>query len=379
MERTDFSIPREAAAEAGDTAGTRSAFADLFAGEISLKAIRDAALVVIAADLKPHLDEINIAKEAALSNYIAAEAPQYRPLMKYKDEFIDQISPGASKAELDTALHRQLYQRQVRLKDEGRRILDEAGNVQNPKEFYERFDRFVSDENEIGKTALAQYVVHRRVILDLLEKALSLNSESGKYGLEKTIHSLVFPMRVTSDDIPYEQQNLWIIDERLTFHSFLSSDLPLSSLSNMDSERDSRPDILIFNRRFAFSESSQPLNSIVVIEFKRPDRANYSEDPVSQAYRMIRDVHAGRLKDKAGRPLRAASSTIPAFCYIVCDLTAPLETRIQDMGGRRTPDNLGYYGFNDTLNAYYEILSYAKIVEDAKKRNRILFDKLNLQ
>ena len=113
--------------------------------------------------------------------------------------------------------------------------------MQNPKEFYERFDRFVSDENEIGKTALAQYVVHRRVILDLLEKALSLNSESGKYGLEKTIHSLVFPMRVTSDDIPYEQQNLWIIDERLTFHSFLSSDLPLSSLSNMDSERDSRP------------------------------------------------------------------------------------------------------------------------------------------
>ena len=94
VERTDFSIPREAAAEAGNTAGTRSAFADLFAGEISLKAIRDAALVVIAADLKPHLDEINIAKEAALSNYIAAEAPQYRPLMKYKDEFIDQIWPG---------------------------------------------------------------------------------------------------------------------------------------------------------------------------------------------------------------------------------------------------------------------------------------------
>jgi hypothetical protein len=54
-------------------------------------------------------------------------------------------------------------------------------------------------------------------------------------------------------------------------------------------------------------------------------------------------------------------------------------TRVQDMGGRRTPDNLGYYGFNESLNAYYEILSYTKIVTDAKKRNRILFEKLNLQ
>ena len=49
------------------------------------------------------------------------------------------------------------------------------------------------------------------------------------------------------------------------------------------------------------------------------------------------------------------------------------------MGGRRTPDNLGYYGFNETLSAYYEILSYQKILEDAKRRNRILFEKLNLQ
>lgn len=192
-ERTDFSIPREASSEAPDAAGGEAAPVDLLAGEISLKAIRDAALAVVTEDLKPNLDEINSAKEAALSSYIAEDGPQYRPLMKYKDEFIDQITPGASKAELETALHRQLYQRQVRLKQEGRRILDEADNVQNPQEFYERFDRFVSDENEIGKTALAQYVVHRRVILDLLEKVLSLDPETGKHGLEKTVHSLVFP------------------------------------------------------------------------------------------------------------------------------------------------------------------------------------------
>lgn len=47
------------------------------------------------------------------------------------------------------------------------------------------------------------------------------------------------------------------------------------------------------------------------------------------------------------------------------------------MGARKT-DNLGYYGFNETLNAYYEVISYTKRLADAKKRNRILFEKLNL-
>lgn len=378
-ERTDFSIPRDAPAEAAQSADAPPPDGELFAGETSLKAIRDSALAAVAKDLKPYLDEINSAKEAALTQFIAEDAPQYRVLMKYKDEFIDQVPPGASKAELDMTLHRQLYQRQVKLKEEGSRILAEASNIQNPQEFYSRFDKFVTDENEIGKTALAQYVVHRRVILDLLEKALSLDPESGKYGLEKTVHSLVFPMRLTSDDVPLEQQNLWIIDERLTFHSFLSSDIPFRDLPVIENDSGNRPDILIFNRPLAFSEDNHPLTSIVVIEFKKPDRASYSEDPVSQAYRMIRDLHAGKLKDRAGRAVRAASQTIPAYCYIVCDLTPALETRVQDMGGRRTPDNLGYYGFNETLNAYYEIVSYEKILADAKKRNRILFDKLNLQ
>ena len=39
---------------------------------------------------------------------------------------------------------------------------------------------------------------------------------------------------------------------------------------------------------------------------------------------------------------------------------------------------LGYYNYNKKYNAYFEILSYDKILNDAKKRNRVLFDKLGL-
>ena len=372
-ERTDFSISREQASGPGD------ASTDLFADDISLKAIRDAALGVIIDDLKPYLEEINTSKEAALTNFIDHDAPQYRALLRHKAEFIDQIPPGATKAELDTALHRQLYQRQVKLKQEGQRILNETDETADGEEFYRRFEQYVSDENEIGKTALAQYVVHRRTIVELLDKALSRDSESGRHGLEKTVHSLVFPMRSTSADVPFERQNLWIIDERLTFHSFLSSDKPLATIETIQNGTESRPDILIFNRALAFSEGEQPLTSLVVIEFKRPMREGYrEEDPVSQVYRMVREIRSGQSEDNRGQLIRPLTEDVPAYCYIICDLTRSLEIKLQDMSARPTPDNLGYYGYNSNLNAYYELISYTKLLQDAKKRNRILFDKLNL-
>ena len=148
----------------------------------------------------------------------------------------------------------------------------------------------MSDENELGKTALAQYVVHRRVIVELLEKALSVNPDTGKYALEKAVHGLVFPMRSTSDDVPFEQQNLWIIDERLTFHSFLSSDEPLNELPIL--HNDSEVDPIFWSSTSSTThsrsaKSKEPVGSIVVIEFKKPERSGYKEDPVSQVYRMI--------------------------------------------------------------------------------------------
>ena len=54
-------------------------------------------------------------------------------------------------------------------------------------------------------------------------------------------------MRTTSEDVPYEQQNLWIIDERLSYHWFLASDMRLESVEVLANDSESRPDILIFS------------------------------------------------------------------------------------------------------------------------------------
>jgi hypothetical protein len=348
--------------------------------EITLDAIREAALGCVAHDLQPFLQEINTEKRTTINTYIAQEAPQYRPLSRYMDEFIDRIPPGAKGVVLDMALHEQMYEKQRQLKKESQTLIEESGKqALKPEEYESKLNDFLERANELGKSSLAQYVAHRKVILEFLEKSLQANPETGKYPLEEIIHKIIYPMRTTSDDVPYEQQNLWIIDERLSYHGFLASDMPLDNMNAIANPSESRPDIMILERALSFAEDDAALNSLVIVEFKKPDRSEYKkEDPVDQVYRLIREIKGGHFKDKTGREIKVQSDRIPAYAYVICDTTKEIEIIAQNKGMLATPDNLGYYGYNPTLSAYVEIISYAKLLRDAKKRNRILFDKLHL-
>lgn len=353
--------------------------------EITLDAIRNAAVECVSSDLKPFLEEINTEKRASINSYIAQEAPQYRPLVRYMDEFIDRIPPGAAGRTLEVALHEQMYEKQRQLKTESHTLFEEAGKqALKPAEYEAKLADFLERANELGKSSLAQYVVHRKVILDFLEKSLQANPETGKYPLEEIIHKIIYPMRATSGDVPYEQQNLWIIDERLAYHQFLASDMPLDQLNILGNESESRPDLVVldgklFDRALTFAEDDAALNSLVIVEFKKPDRSAYGkEDPVDQVYRLIREIKEGHFKDKNGREIKVQSSRIPAYAYVICDTTKEVEIIAENKGMLHTPDNLGYYGYNQNLSAYVEIISYTKLLLDAKKRNRILFDKLHL-
>jgi hypothetical protein len=43
-----------------------------------------------------------------------------------------------------------------------------------------------------------------------------------------------------------------------------------------------------------------------------------------------------------------------------------------------TSDGQGFFGYNPGVGAYIEIIDFDKLVQDAKRRNRILFDKLGI-
>ena len=72
-------------------------------------------------------------------------------------------------------------------------------------------------------------------------------------------------------------------------------------------------------------------------------------------------------------------SNTPFYAYIVCDLTPSIINLTENHHDfTRTPDQLGYFMFHKNLNAYIEVISFQKLVDDAKKRNRVLFNKLSL-
>ena len=121
--------------------------------------------------------------------------------------------------------------------------------------------------------------------------------------------------------------------------------------------------------------------SIVVVEIKRPmrddARGGEDKDPIEQALGYIERIRDGRVKTRAGRPI-PRSETIPGFCYVLCDLTPSIEQRCKMHNLRVTSDNMGYFGFNDNYRAYIEVISFDRLVEAARQRNKAFFDKLGL-
>jgi hypothetical protein len=164
--------------------------------EIKRADIRNECVRLIQQELAEPMKTINDLKEERVQAYVQSEAPQYRILMKYSDEFIAKISPEATKTEIEAALHHELYQRETRMRQESGRIIKEAEKVSDYELYKKRFAEFMEDYNEIGASALAQYVAHRRIILDFLERAISRAEGSSKFPLESVVHQLILSIGV---------------------------------------------------------------------------------------------------------------------------------------------------------------------------------------
>jgi hypothetical protein len=197
-----------------------------------------------------------------------------------------------------------------------------------PDESEEDYERRL--ENNLQKVAdlkqsdLANYVTHRRVIIDLLARAIERDA-SGRYVREDVMHELIVPMRVTSDDLAFRRQSLWLLDERLAFHDFLSSDKPLTSMPITESVCGKEPDIASLktfdNPLLVSDKASGPSASLTVVEIKRPMRGGFKpgesedHDPILQSLDYLKRLRGGA-KTKNGRLIPNAD-TIPGFVYVV--------------------------------------------------------------
>lgn len=348
---------------------------------ITLKDIEKEAVNQVKEYLVDYLEPIKKEKIEKITNYINSKSPQYKTILKYKKEKLDDISPKISENDLEIELFKISQELNYEIKKEGNSILSKKiDDIKDLQEYKKEYSRFVEKENDIGKSSLAQYIIHRRVILELLQNGLALGNDS-KYQLEEYVHNLIFPMRSVSDELDYEKHNMWIIDEKLAYHYYLASDLKLKQMEKLSVDSDDRPDILIMDNPVVLvNQESKPYNSVVIIEFKRPMRNDYNDDtnnPISQVIKYVKKIRSGRELDRNGRPITIGENT-PFYLYIIADLTTKMIEEAEMANLTRTPDNMGFFGYNAVkdINAYIEIVSYDKLVEDAKKRNKILFDKL---
>ena len=231
---------------------------------------------------------------------------------------------------------------------------------------------------------LANYVMHRRTIIDLLGKALEKTSDN-TYQKERFIHNLIMPMRHESTDIHPDNCNLWLIDERLLFHDFLASDRTLRSMPITSSEDQERPDIAalqVYDNRFLMAEGKDnQYASLSIVEIKRPMRDDYGpgndDDPIGQVVNYLSRIRKGQVQTASGRPIYK-SDAIPGFCYVICDLTPSIIELCENKDATKTGDGLGYIMYQRNLKAYIAIMSFEQVLKVAQERNKSFFDKLGL-
>lgn len=228
------------------------------------------------------------------------------------------------------------------LKEIGQKIEKESREKIDSIYDYEGiFESYCSGVTDLSKASLSEYVIRRKTILDLLEKALEWDNNN-RFKKEEIIHSLICPMRHSSDEIPFDEMNLWIIDEKLAYHNYLASDQKLKSIPVIDSDSDDRTDIAIFAQALSYSSEKYYFNSISIIELKRPGRDNYSSngkdnDPVEQVLRYVKQIREGKAKLANGRGFGDVKNT-PFYCYIIADLTDSLIEKAETMSYTKTPD-----------------------------------------
>lgn len=355
----------------------------LFEGEVSKEEIWKEFKNYINEHLGEDLKAVKEEKNSFLREAIENKYPQYRILLSGEyDTELDAIPYPINDQKLENELHRLKYEIESKTRAQVREIMSESVGVDEEEEFQTRTQKVLEKISSLSKDDLAQYVIKRKDILNLLERKLEVvSAEKKTYEMEATIHNVIFPLRATSDNIDFKKHNLWILDEKLVYHKYLTSDIQFAQSPAIESESKTRSDIVIFNGSSTLvNEDSGPYNSIVIIEFKKPMRKNYAQDenPISQVIGYIEEIKKGTALTKGGRRIELASENIPFFCYIVCDIVDKIDAFANLSGLIKAPDHKGYFGYIDHYKAYFEIVSYDKMIADAKKRNRVFFDQLNL-
>lgn len=257
-----------------------------------------------------------------------------------------------------------------------------------PSDFAETITTAAQEIHASEQLALAQHVVRRKLVLELMDKLLRrVRERDGKpddFHLEKTLHSFICPMSIRGDDsleFKSRAHDLWIIDERLAFTRAFSSDKRLDDVIK-DGGSAQRPDLFVWDLAYGlgttdpekdvnYVDVSEPLKKVLVVEFKKPGRKSYAkaEDQVEQQItKYLSQLKGGDIETFDKERVRIADDCV-FYCYVIADIVGDLELQLS---GWQTTAN-GEGRIRQLQNQYrgtIEVIQWRDLVNDAWQRNR---------
>jgi hypothetical protein len=334
----------------------------------SIEKIRDAVVEKSKEYLSSYLDIIKEKKNEKISK-IVMENPQLRSVLNYFPEVVNDFDVNSTNEKIIEALYKYRGHAELKIKNDSSKLLKKI-HVDNIQEIENEYKELSKEIRDFQKDDLAQYLIKRKIIIDLVDRKLQLNKDN-KYQTESIIHDILFPRNTSTDQLLFDDHNLWIIDENLVYHKYAYSNKKISDFSTSDSNK--LPDIIVFQD----VENTNIVKSVSIIELKRPQRVGFEQSPISQMFDIIRDIKKNKIKNVNGRDIATDETTI-YYCFAICDLTNFIAIDAVDRGLKELKGNRGYHGYNDTLNAVIEVLAYDQLINDVKKRHKAFFDKLGI-
>ena len=342
---------------------------DLLNG-ISQIQIEQKAAEIAQSAVGSEITERKKRKQVRIADYVASDAPWHRTLANEVD--FDALPMRPSNQDIELHLQKKKYEKEIQTRSQVAALL----KSENADELGEKISQLMGSISDTSKNDLIHYVSMRKCVLDLFSKSLEIGTD-GKYKSEGDVHDIIMRRKKDSEGLDYDAHNLWMLDERLNFSAYVSSDKPLNK-SNGD-----RTDITIYNRRVAFRGENEAGNPITIFEFKKPQRDNFAdpsskEDPVQQIVRYVNQIREGKFKTPTGRDI-IVNGTTPFYGYVVCDFTAKVRKWLEfEKEFTPMPDGLGWFRWFGNNSLYMEVLSWTKLLRDAEMRNKIFFNKLGI-
>jgi hypothetical protein len=336
---------------------------------ISQNDIEQKAAEIAQSALGTEIADRKTRKQARIDEFVSNDAPWHRILAKEVDFSALPMRP--SNQDIELHLQKKKYEKEIATRTQVTALL----NSENPDELGETISQLIESISDNSKNDLIHYVSMRKCVLDLFSKSLEIGAD-GKYKSEGEVHDIIMPRKKDSEELNYDAHHLWILDERLNFTSYISSDKSLQSSGD-------RTDITVYNRRMAYRGDNEASNPITIFEFKKPQRADFADpsseaDPIQQIIRYVNQIREGKFKTPVGRDI-LVNYTTPFYGYVVCDLTQKVKDWLQkEKNFTPMPDGLGWFNWFGNISLYMEVISWTKLLRDAEMRHKIFFNKLGI-